>query len=29
MPRRTMNVYYRDGYPTRVVADDPSSETSR
>ncbi len=24
MPRRTMNVYYRDGYPTRVVADDPS-----
>jgi hypothetical protein len=24
MPRRTMNVYYRDGYPTRVIADDPS-----
>jgi hypothetical protein len=24
MPRRTMNVYYRDGYPARVVADDPS-----
>jgi hypothetical protein len=24
MSRRTLNVYYRDGYPTRVVADDPS-----
>ncbi len=24
MPRRTMNVYYKDGYPARVVADDPS-----
>jgi hypothetical protein len=24
MPRRTLNVYYRDGYPTRVVADDPT-----
>jgi len=24
MSRRTMNVYYRDGYPARVVADDPS-----
>jgi len=24
MPRRTMNVYYRDGYPARVVADDPT-----
>jgi hypothetical protein len=24
MPRRTMNVYYREGYPARVVADDPT-----
>ena len=24
MPRRTINVYYRDGLPTRVVADDTS-----
>lgn len=24
MPRRSMNIYFRDGYPARVVADDPS-----
>jgi hypothetical protein len=24
MPRRTINVYYRDGLPTRVIADDTS-----